>query len=612
MREQLTIKNIKNAYRDIPKIMKVLWDTNKVFMVFITLLSLASGLIPAGSIYMTQNLINKLQTSIGKDFSYILIPLAMYVGITFLGYSLSLLNGYVQSLFNFQLLYHLNIVILEKTKDLELSDFEDSTTYDRLRRAQNEVGDKPFKVFSLLIGLLSQFTALVSSAMFLLMWKPWVVVPIILVSSVSTLFMMSIGHEQYVLERSRSSEKRKSWYLSHLMGTDIAFKEIKLYDIGDYFINDFKSLNKKFIKQDKKIIKKRTKISLAFEILDQAVGGMVLFVIVHAAFLGQILIGSTVGYIKCLSNLKSYTTGILNSISSLYESTLYIGQLFEFLDMKTEADKCNTLDLKNEIETIEFKKVSYKYKGRSEYALKDVSFKIEKGEKISLVGENGSGKSTLVKLLTAFYDNYEGEILVNGLNLKEINKKCYRKKIGVVFQDFNKYELSCRENIGIGEIQHLQNDVLLNQALEASGSDVFVSQLPKGLDHQLGFWFEDGFQLSGGQWQRLAIGRAFLKQSECYIFDEPSSALDPVSEADVFRKTLKMLEGRIGIFISHRLFNLRKFSSRILVLQEGRLVEEGSHETLMKYESHYRYLYNLQNELDDEVEDKELDYATIA
>ena len=239
-----------------------------------------------------------------------------------------------------------------------------------------------------------------------------------------------------------------------------------------------------------------------------------------------------------------------------------------------------------------------------------MSFKIEKGEKISLVGENGSGKSTLVKLLSAFYDTYEGEILINGIELKKINKTCYRQKMGVVFQDFNKYELTCRENIGIGEIQCINNDVLLEDALEKSGSKEFVAQLPKGLDNQIGVWFEEGVQLSGGQWQRLAIARAFLKKSDCYIFDEPSSALDPVSEADVFKKTLSMLDGKIGIFISHRLFNLRKFSSRILILKEGCLIEEGSHEALMATESHYSYLYNLQNELEES--EKEIVNVTSA
>lgn len=237
---------------------------------------------------------------------------------------------------------------------------------------------------------------------------------------------------------------------------------------------------------------------------------------------------------------------------------------------------------------------------------------MNKGETLSLVGENGSGKTTLVKLLSAFYDDYEGDILVNGMELKSIKKSCYRKKIGVIFQDFNKYEMTCRENVALGDIRHIDNDILLEQAIEKSGSKDFVNQLPNGMDHQLGVWFDDGFQLSGGQWQRLAIGRAFLKQADCYIFDEPSSALDPVSEADVFRKTIQILDGKIGIFISHRLFNLRKFSSRILVLKDGNLVEDGTHDVLMERESHYRYLYNLQNEYENVECEKELNYATTA
>lgn len=610
MSKQFTLKSVIKTYKEIPKILNILWETNRVYILFITGLSILSGLIPAGSIYTTQNLINKIQTGIGREFTYVLIPLLMYISITFFGYSISLLNGYVQNLFRLQLEYRLNVIILERAKALELADIENSETYDKFRRAQNDVGDKPYRIFSTLIGLLSQTTALISSAIFLLMWKPWIVIPIVIVSSISTIYMTRLGYEQYTLERDRSSEKRKSWYISHLLGTDIAFKEIKLYGIGDYFINDFKWLNQKFMTQDKKIIQKRSRMSLIFEIVDQIIGGIALLIIIKSAYLGEILIGSTVGYIRSLSNLKVYTEGILGSLSTLYESALYINQLFEYLEMKTSDHEQDQLELNSEIECIEFKNVSFKYEGRKNYALNNVSFKIKKDEKISLVGENGSGKSTLVKLLAAFYDTYEGEILINGIELKNINKTCYRQKIGVVLQDFNKYELTCRENIGIGEIRCINNDELLEEALEKSGSKEFVSLLPKGLDNQLGVWFEDGVQLSGGQWQRLAIGRAFLKKSECYIFDEPSSALDPVSEADVFKKTLKMLDGRIGIFISHRLFNLRKFSSRILVLREGSLIEEGTHEILMSTESHYRYLYNLQNELDED--EKEIDYVTTA
>lgn len=251
-----------------------------------------------------------------------------------------------------------------------------------------------------------------------------------------------------------------------------------------------------------------------------------------------------------------------------------------------------------EINTIEFIDVSFKYPNRQEYALRDISFKIRKEENISLVGENGSGKSTLVKLISGFYHDYEGEILINGVSMKKINKEDLGNKIGIIFQDFNRYELTCRENIGLGNIHLIDNDIKLQDAIDKAYAKEMVNSLPKGIDTQLGVWFDEGVQLSGGQWQRIALSRAFLRDADCYILDEPSASLDPVSEHEIFRRTSDLAKDKISIFISHRLYNLRKISSRILVLKEGKLIEEGTHEELMNLNKHYRYLYDLQNTID--------------
>jgi ABC-type multidrug transport system fused ATPase/permease subunit len=288
------------------------------------------------------------------------------------------------------------------------------------------------------------------------------------------------------------------------MTNDIAFKEIKIYKLGNYFIKGYKKLNKKFIKQDKKIIKKRTFVSFGFQILDQVTGGFILYLIVQSAYMGEILLGDTLAYIRSLSNIKGNMEGLLTSISSIYQNNLYLKQLFDFLEMPVRLEKSIGTSIE-EIKTIEFIDVSFKYPNRQEYALKNISFKIRKGETISLVGENGSGKSTLVKLLSGLYDDYEGEILINGVSMNQINKESFREKMGIIFQDFTKYELTCRENIGLGNINLMDNDVKLQAAINKAYANETVDALPKGIDTQLGVWFSGGVQLSGGQWKKNSI-----------------------------------------------------------------------------------------------------------
>lgn len=602
MKQEIYSFNFKDAiksFKTFPKVFKLLWSVRKFHLMLIAIFYIINGILPAISILATQSLLNAIQTSRGKEFIYVLYPLIIYLALNSFGYIISQFNAYLQSIFRIDLNYKMSVMILEKAKTLSLSDFENSEVYDKLRRAQSEAIERPYAVFIILLSLVSQFLGLISSLAILLYWKPWVILLVVIIPTISTIYMAKIGHLQYKIEYERSQERRKSWYLNYLMTNDIAFKEIKIYKLGDYLIKAYKDLNKRFIKQDKKIIKKRTLASFVIEILDQIVGGFILYLIVQSAYIGEILLGNTVAYIRSLSNIKGNMEGVLGSISAMYQNNLYIKQLFDFLEMpvKKEISISDSIPIE-EIKTIEFINVSFKYPNREEYALKNISFKIRKGENISLVGENGSGKSTLVKLLSGFYDDYEGEILINGISIRQINKENLGSKIGIIFQDFNKYELTCRENIGLGNIDLIDSDIKLQDAIDKAYANEMVNNLPNGIDTQLGVWFSGGVQLSGGQWQRIALSRAFLRDADCYILDEPSASLDPISEHEIFRRTSDLTRDKISIFISHRLYNLRKISSKVLVLKEGKLIEQGTHEELMSLNKHYRYLYDLQNTID--------------
>lgn len=593
------IRDAIKSFKFFSRTLKLLWSIRRLHLILIIILQLISGLLPAIVTLSTQWLLNSIQNSVGKEFVYVLYPFIVYLLLNLIAYIFAQLSNYLQSMYRIDLDYKISLMILNKAKELSLSDFENAELYDKLRRAQSEAIDRPFAIFSNILGFLSQILGLVSFLAILLYWKSWVSLIILIVPIISTLYMAKIGHMQYKIEFERAQEKRKSWYLSYLLTNDIAFKEIKIYGIGNYFIESYKKLRNKLIKQDRDIIKKRATMSLVFEVLDQITSGFVLLLIVYSAYLGEILIGNTVAYIRSISSVKGNVQGILSSITIMYQNNLYVKQLYDFLDIPTNRSpkKEEYIRIK-EIKNIEFIGVSFKYPNRKDYALKDISFKINKGENISLVGENGSGKTTLIKLLVGLYNDFEGEILINGISIKKIDMESYSEKIGVIFQDYNKYELSCRENIGLGKLDYMNNDIELNRAINKSYASEMINKLPNGVETQLGVWFDDGVQLSGGQWQRIALSRAFLRHADCYILDEPSSSLDPVSEHEIFKRTLELTKNKISLFISHRLYNIRKVSSRIFVLKDGKLIEEGTHEELMHLNGHYKYLYDLQNESD--------------
>lgn len=596
---QFNIKDIINSFKLLPKIFKLLWSLRKSSVILIIVINLVNSFIPIFSLLVTQLLVNIVQISIGKEFKAVIFPLILYLIITFIGYIVSQVKSYLESVFIIELAYDINVLILEKSKMLGLSDFENSDIYDKLRRAQSEGVNSPYKTFSIILYSVSQFILLFFSLVILLYWKSWIVLIIMINPIILTISMVKIGHLQYKIEYERAYRRRKSWYFQYIMTNDITFKEIKLYKLGEYFIDNYKKLNKQFIYEDKRIIKKRIITLIAFGALDKLISAFMIFLIIVDVFTGKIFIGSALTYIKSLNNVNNNIQVILGSVSELYQNNLYVSQLFEFLELPIRllGENKNSKYIE-EIQSIEFKNVSFRYPNRIDYALKNISFKINKGETIALVGENGSGKSTLIKLISGFYDNYEGKIFINSMPLENINMESLNNKLGIIFQDFNKYELSCRENIALSQLELLKNDEAIKNSIDKACADEIINKLPKGLDSQLGVWFAEGVQLSLGQWQKIAISRAFLRNADCYILDEPSASLDPIAEKEIFQRSKVLMKDKIGIFISHRLYNLKYITSRILVLKDGFLIQEGTHKELINLEGHYKYLYELQNSND--------------
>jgi len=585
---------LKNIIATFKKSTKMIYSFNKTFTIFIVASTIVQGILPAISMLIMQNIINMLQNS-NKNLKELFILTGLYLSIDLILTFLSTITGYFSAKFEMNFTMDLNTKIFEKAAELDLKDFEDTETYNKINRAQNESSGKITSYFMTFISIAKQVVSMVSSVLILLTFKVWLVGVIVIIPIIKYFYLLKVNQIQFLIRKNRTNKERKAWYMGHIITNGNAFKEIKLYGLKNYFIKRYRELTTGFIIQDTMILKRASVFSLIFDVFDQLIGGGVFSYIVFNAYIGNIMIGNTITYIKCVFNIKSNVESILNSFVSISKNTLFINLLFEFLEIDTRTNY-NSIESKeiDELKEIEIRNLYYRYKNSDKYVLRDVNIKISKNDIIALVGKNGSGKTTLIKILSGFYDDYEGEIYINGIDLRSIDKQSIMKKIGILFQDFVRYEATIRENVAFGDMKSINNDNIIQDMLNRAGIDRKLYNNCHGLDTQLGFWFDNGKQLSIGEWQKVALARAFIRDAELYILDEPNASLDAVAEYEILKKYYKMMQNKIGIIITHRLSNIKNFASKIIVLDDGMIVGFGAHDELMSNNGIYRELYEKQ------------------
>lgn len=592
--DNVSLKDVVKAVKMIPKTIKLIKHVHKKSFFIIIFLSIILGICPIFTLFGSQYLLNMITT---KDFNRVLAAFIFYICANLFSDTIGSIMEYYQNKFQTLINYKLNYKIMNKCIKLSLKDFEDSETYDKLQRVQSETSYRPYQVFLSILNLITSMVTLFSSVSIIINWKPWVLLILVLIPITFSVYFFKIGQREFNINWERATDKRKSWYLSYLVTRDNTFKEIKSYGIGQYVLNKFDSINSKFVKQDIKLFKRRSIFTFIFEFVQQACTSIILFIIIYSALIGEILIGNVVGFINALNLIQNNCKEILNTVYTLYENNLYISQLFQFLDLEEENFNIENKELKNisDIETLDIKNLTFKYPNSPNVVLNNINLNIKKGERVAIVGANGSGKSTLVKLISKLYEVKENSILYNGISLNNYNEAQLKNCIAVLFQDFTKYEMTVRENVGFGNIESIDNDENMKKALDKA-SATFISNL----DEQLGLWFQDGRQLSGGQWQKIAIARTFFRDASLYILDEPSSALDPIAEKEVIDMFLKMTEDKIGIFISHRL-STAMLADRIIVMNEGEIVGNGTHQELIKNNFVYKKMYELEGIKQDKI-----------
>ena len=571
-------KNINGILAVFFKCLRLIFAYSKPYVILTITVNILLGILPAVSLVVLQDILNQVQLNI-NDMHKLIIMIIVYISIDVFTTLISAVYNYYTSKVSLNLDLKLRLSVLEKALALKMEDFENTETFNMINRASNEGNSKIITFFSSMVSTAQAVLSIFSLLLILVTFNIWIAAPVIFVPIIQYIYSVYISKVQYDIQKARTTKERKSWYISYLITQGVAIKEFIIFHLKDFMLNRFKQLNKGFIQQDLQITKHSTIAYFLLDFLDYIISGFIFFYIVLCGVMQLILVGDVITYTRSVFNVRTKIKSIFSVFSTIAKNALFAGMYFDFMELPIEnQEEAGKIKLSS-IDEIEVRNLAYKYPNSSKYSLKDVNFRLHKGNIMAILGNNGSGKSTLIKLLLGFYDNYEGEILFNGIELRNIDRTSFYALISVLFQDFTKYESTARENVAYGDIANLNNDAKIMQALTTVNFP-FALIDEKKLETQLGFWFDDGKQLSMGEWQKIAIARTIMKNGDFYIFDEPDAALDLNAQNDIVKIYNKLAQDKICLMISHKIQQISNLANEIIVLDKGLVVEQGSYAEL--------------------------------
>ena len=592
-RVRLTAKYL----RYLPRTFGLVKDSSRSFATGIVALLIGQAFLPAALAWVGKLIVDAVVIAArGGDRSRVLRLVLLELGLMVLSTTLSRGQALLRDLMRASLGNHVNTLILEKSATLELRHFEDADFYDKMQNARREAASRPLSMALETASLLQQLLILISYAVLLARISPWSVLLIVAASVPAFVAEARFSGESFRLNTWRAPEGRRQNYLEWILTRDSHVKEVKLYDLGPLVVGRYRTLFAKFLGEDRRLARKRLLLGTLFGAISLASFYACYLSVASRAAAGTISLGDLTLGLAVFRQGQSSFEAVLSAVAGMYEDALFMSNLFLFLALPTDAEQPRTKPAKSlplGQHAIEFRGVSFKYPGANGWALKDLSLTIAAGEKMALVGENGAGKSTLVKLLMRLYEPGEGEILYGGVDLRDFDVKDLRQRFGAVFQDFVRYQFSAGENIGLGDVGRLTEPLVVKRAAEDGGAGELIDSLPEKYETVLGGWFEKGHELSGGQWQKLAISRAFMRDAQILILDEPTASIDAEAEVALFDRFKRLAKDRSAIIISHR-FSTVRMADRIAVLEHGGLSELGSHDALLEKNGRYAHLFKLQ------------------
>lgn len=596
--DPLTLKERLGALRNLPAFFKLVWNTSPRMTLVNSLLRIVRSAIPVALLYVGKLIIDQV-VQLSHNHSNNTTHLWQLVGIEFglaifsdaISRAITLMDSLLGDLFS----NHTSIKIMEHAATLDLDQFEDAVFYDKLERARQQTVGRTI----LLSQVMSQVQDLITMAFLavgLMTFNPWLIILLLIAIIPAFLGESYFNDQSYALTRGQTPERRELDYIRYLGASDETAKEVKIFDLSAFIVDRFRQLSNKFYHDNKRLSIQRSVWGTFFAMLGSVGYYAAYVVIIIRAVNGSVTIGELAFLAGSFRQLRSLLEGILTRFTSVSQGAIYLRDFFDFFEIQPKIKpKPNPLPFPKVIrEGFVFENVGFKYANAERWSNRHLNFTLHPGEKLALVGENGAGKTTLVKLLARLYDPTEGRILLDGVDLREYNIVDLRLNVGIIFQDYLRYQMTFAQNIAVGNIGEQHNRPLIENAATQSLASLLAARLPAAYDQQLGKRFADGVELSGGEWQKVALARAYMRDAQLLILDEPTSALDARAEYEVFERFAELTKGKSAVLISHR-FSTVRMANRILVLDQGELIEIGSHEELLQKGGRYAELFELQS-----------------
>lgn len=595
---ELSLKERFSALRNLPQFFKLVWQTSPWMTIVNSLLRIVRSSMPLAILFVGKLIIDQVillsHSNDNASYSYLWKLVALEFGLAVLSDSLSRAITLMDSLLGDLFSNHTSVKIMAHAAALDLDQFENSTFYDKLERARQQTVGRTI----LLSQVLTQVQDLITMGFLaagLLAFNPWLIVLLLIAIIPAFIGESYFNDKTYALSRRQTPERRELDYVRYLGASDETAKEVKIFDLSGFLINRFRTLSDKFFADNSRLAIRRSAWGSVFAILGSAGYYSAYVFIVIKAVDGKISIGDLIFLAGSFRQLRTLLEGILTRFTSVSQGAVYLQDFFDFFQIKPKIVlPPHPLPFPDPIlHGFTFENVGFKYANADHWAIRYLNFTLRPGEKIALVGENGAGKTTLVKLLVRLYDPAEGRILLEGKDLREYDLTQLRMQTGIIFQDYLRYQMNVSQNIAAGNIKESVNQNRIVSSAKQSLAHPLIEKLPGKYEQALGRRFNNGIELSGGEWQKIALARAYMKDAQLLILDEPTAALDARAEYEVFLRFADLTKGKSAVLISHR-FSTVRMADRILVLEKGQLIEAGSHEELLRKEGRYAELFHLQ------------------